>query len=265
MQQMMSSLTNKTFVIVGAAGFVGKAITEELKNFGTTLVLIDKDLATINLWDEKVSNDNKSKSEFFQCDLEFSDERKRVFSKVRDTHPKIHGIVNCAAFVGDSNLPGWSVPFCEQSISTWRRAIEVNVTSVFEVCQVLAPSLFRANGSSIVNISSIYGEKGPRWSLYEGTSMGSPAAYGVSKAGLIQLTRWLSTTLAPQIRVNSIVAGGIQRNQPQKFIDRYCRDVPLERMAKEGDLVGPVLFLLSEMSQYITGETLHVDGGRGAW
>jgi len=169
------------------------------------------------------------------------------------------------AFVGDTNLPGWNVPFSEQSISTWRRAIEVNLTSVFEVCQILVPSLELADDPSIVNISSIYGEKGPKWDLYEGTAMGSPAAYGVSKAGLNQLTRWLSTTLAPKVRVNTIVAGGIKRNQPQHFVDRYCRDVPLGRMAKELDLLGPVIFLLSKMSNYITGETLHVDGGRGVW
>ena len=101
--------------------------------------------------------------------------------------------------------------------------------------------------------------------MYTGTPLGNPAAYSVSKAGLIQFTRWLATTLAPMVRVNSVIAGGIERDQPDDFKSKYCRDVPLGRMATETDLIGPITFLLSSISSYITGEALHVDGGRGIW
>ena len=91
--------------------------------------------------------------------------------------------------------------------------------------------------------------------------MGNPAAYAASKGGLIQLTRWLSTTLAPEIRVNSISPGGIFRNQPKKFIRRYLDKTPLSRMGHEDDVANTVIFLSSELSSYITGQNIIVDGG----
>jgi NAD(P)-dependent dehydrogenase (short-subunit alcohol dehydrogenase family) len=117
----------------------------------------------------------------------------------------------------------------------------------------------------VINIASIYGLYGPDWSLYENTRMGNPAAYAVSKGGMIQLTRWLSTTIAPHVRVNTISPGGIFRNQPDEFVQKYNRKVPLGRMATEEDFRGAIGFLASDLSAYITGQNLMVDGGWGTW
>ena len=95
--------------------------------------------------------------------------------------------------------------------------------------------------------------------------MGNPAAYAASKGGVIQLTRWLSTTLAPEIRVNAISPGGVFRDQPDIFVKKYERRTPLQRMAYEDDFRGAVVFLASDMSKYITGQVLSVDGGWGVW
>jgi NAD(P)-dependent dehydrogenase (short-subunit alcohol dehydrogenase family) len=95
--------------------------------------------------------------------------------------------------------------------------------------------------------------------------MANPAAYGASKGGLIQLTRWLSTTLAPQIRVNVIAPGGVARGQPESFVDRYKARTPLQRMATEEDFRGAVAYLASDLSAYVTGQVLSVDGGWGVW
>ena len=120
------------------------------------------------------------------------------------------------------------------------------------------------NGS-IINVASIYGVLGPNYSLYEGTDMGNPAAYAVSKGGLIQLTRWLSTTLAPDIRVNTISPGGVFRNQADEFVHRYESRTPLGRMAREEDFIGVTAYLASDLSAYVTGQNLIVDGGWTAW
>ena len=85
--------------------------------------------------------------------------------------------------------------------------------------------------------------------------------YGVSKAGLKHYTKLLSTALAPKIRVNSISPGGIYRKQPRKFIKRYIEKTPLLRMGNEQDVVNAVIFFSSNMSSYITGQDLIVDGG----
>src|SRR5437588_791424 len=79
---------------------------------------------------------------------------------------------------------------------------------------------------SVINISSIYGLAGPDWRLYEGTSLGNPAAYAASKGGLIQMTRWLATTMAPRVRVNAIAPGGVFRDTPEPFLSRYVARTP---------------------------------------
>ncbi len=95
--------------------------------------------------------------------------------------------------------------------------------------------------------------------------MSNPAAYAATKGGLIQLTRWLSTTLAPEIRVNSISPGGIWRNQAEIFVERYVARTPLGRMANEKDFIGPLVFLCSDQGAYVTGQNIVVDGGWSAW
>ena len=95
--------------------------------------------------------------------------------------------------------------------------------------------------------------------------MGNPAAYAASKGGLLQLTRWLSTTLAPSVRANAISPGGVYRNQPISFVKRYEARTPLGRMATEEDIVGAVVYLASDLSTYVTGQNLIVDGGWTAW
>jgi NAD(P)-dependent dehydrogenase (short-subunit alcohol dehydrogenase family) len=105
---------------------------------------------------------------------------------------------------------------------------------------------------------------GPDLSLYQGTPMGNPAAYSASKGGLLQLTRWFSTVLAP-IRVNAISPGGIERGQPEKFQQRYIQKVPLARMGSDSDMKGATLFLASDLSSYITGQNIMIDGGFSVW
>ena len=173
-------------------------------------------------------------------------------------------VVNNAAFVGTSNLDGWAVPFAQQSVETWRAALEVNLTTAFALTQAAAPLLTASGHGSVVNVASIYGIVGPDHRLYEGTAMGNPAAYAASKGGLVQLTRWLATSLAPDIRVNAVSPGGIERDQPAAFVERYAAD-PSGRMATEDDIVGAVTWLAGDLATYVTGHNLVVDGGWTAW
>ena len=118
---------------------------------------------------------------------------------------------------------------------------------------------------SIINMASIYGSYGPDYELYRDTTMGNPAAYAASKGGLVQLTRWLATTLAPAVRVNSISPGGVFRSQPEIFVERYKKRTPLGRMATEDDFRGAIAYLASDLAAYVTGQNLAVDGGWGVW
>ena len=252
-------------MVTGATGNLGKVIANTLAELGADLMLVDQpgsdfDSLTAQLterWGVAITHNF--------CDLELQIQRTELMAQVNKSSSGLNILVNNAAFVGTSDLTGWNVPFEQQTLATWRRALEVNLTAIFDLCQGFTPLLRAAEGASIINIASTYGMLGPDWSLYEGTTMGNPAAYGASKGGLIQFTRWLATTLAPAVRVNAISPGGIRRNQPDQFIARYAARTPLQRMATEDDMRGAVAYMASDLSKYVTGQTLAVDGGWGIW
>lgn len=260
----LMSLGGRRALITGAAGELGKAMASALASLGADLLLIDRHGSDFTELSE-ILKDEKVQIHIQCCDLEVESEREKLIRNIIKSDKGLSILVNNAAFAGTAQLMGWAVPFEQQSLETWRRAFEVNLTAIFHLCQGLAPILNKSSGASIVNISSIYGFLGPIWKLYEGTAMGNPAAYAASKGGLIQLTRWLSTTMAPRIRVNSISPGGVWRNQPDKFHRRYVAHTPLERMATEDDIIGAIIYLASDLSRYVTGHNLVVDGGWSAW
>jgi len=162
-------------------------------------------------------------------------------------------------------VAGWSEPFEQQTVAAWEAALRVNLTSAFVLVQEAQKSLLTSGHGSIILFSSIYGIVGPDMELYSGTTMANPVGYGASKGGLLQLTRYFATILAPRVRVNAISPGGVWRNQPEEFRKRYETRTPLRRMAYEEDLKGSIMFLASDLSAYVTGQNLVVDGGWTAW
>ena len=185
---------------------------------------------------------------------------------VRDTarEQPIHHIVNNAAVTPEQAGPGFSSDFELQTDEAFRAAMAVNLHAPFTIVSELV-KVQKDQLKSIVNIGSTYGMVGPNLSIYEGTRMGNSAAYAASKAGLIQLTRYLATVLAPTTRVNTVSPGGIFRNHSELFERKYSELTPLGRMNTEEETVQAILFLLSDKASYITGQTLAVDGGWTAW
>ncbi|MFJ9450904.1 SDR family oxidoreductase [Herbaspirillum sp. NPDC101397] len=260
----LMDLRGRDAVITGAMGGLGRAMAAALAEMGANLVLVDRSGDGFTELKDVLSKWNVEIT-FISCDLEQEGQRADLITQIRKDRCSLDILVNNAAFVGTSDLQGWAVPFEQQSVETWKRALEVNLTAVFDLCQGLMPLLKQSAAASVVNIGSIYGVLGPDWGLYEGTQMSNPAAYGASKGGLLQLTRWLATTVAPQVRVNAISPGGIARQQPGAFVRRYEEKVPLRRMATEADFCGAIAYLASDMSRYVTGQNLIVDGGWSAW
>lgn len=261
----MMNLKGRRALITGATGGIGQKITETIAELGGSLVLVDKPDADFQQLVEQLQSRWATDINCIECDLEDESSRKELISKVQGQYDQLNILVNNAAFVGMSDLEGWVTDFPQQRVDTWRRALEVNLTAVFELSQGFASQLQQGKGGSIINIASIYGVLAPDYALYKGTNMGNPAAYSASKAGVIQLTRWLATTLAPHVRVNSISPGGIARNQPTVFVKRYMDRTPLRRMAIEDDLKGVIALLSTDASAYITAQNLIVDGGWSAW
>ena len=261
----LMDMSGRQVLITGATGSLGSVMADTLAELGANLLLVDRPNSNFEKLESELSEKWKVTIKSISCDLEVEKDRIELIEKVKSDENLIHCLINNAAFVGTSNLQGWIAPFEEQTIETWHRAIEVNLTAAFHLSQALTPSLQNAEGGNIINVTSIYGEYGPDWNLYKDTTMGNPAAYSASKGGLAQLTRWLATTIAPNVRVNAISPGGIIRNQPSQFVKRYEDRTPLGRMATEEDFRGAVAYLASDMSKYVTGQILHIDGGWGEW
>ena len=117
-------------------------------------------------------------------------------------------------------------------------------------------------GGSIINFGSIYGMVGSDMSLYEGSKMDMPTHYSFIKGGIIAASRDIATKYGKfGVRCNVVSPGGVFDNQPESFVERYNKRVPMGRMAEPEDMVGTVLFLASDESKYITGVNIPVDGG----
>lgn len=261
----LMDMSGRRVLITGASGSLGRVMASTLAEMGAKLLLVDLPGTGLEEFAKDLQNQWHIDTKIVECDLELESDRASLISMVMADGIGLNCLINNAAFVGSSGLEGWVAPLNQQSLDTWRRAMEVNLTACFHLSQAFAPELKSSIGGNIINISSIYGEYGPDWRLYEGTKMGNPAAYAASKGALIQLTRWLSTTLAPEVRVNSISPGGVLRGQPDQFVDRYCSRTPLGRMANSDDFSGAVAYLASDMSSYVTGQVLRVNGGWGEW
>jgi len=259
------SLKGSAALITGATGNIGQEVALTIAELGGNLILVDRPGSNYDQIRENVLDNWNVNVKCIDCDLENHNSRINLIEEIVKNNVNLDILINNAAFVGESNLEGWVEDFDKQSLETWNRALEVNLTAPFHLSQAFIPLLRKNNNGSIINIASIYGMNAPDYSLYKGTDMGNPAGYSVSKGGLIQLTRWLATTLAPDIRVNAISPGGVLRNQPKEFIQRYNARTPLGRMATEEDFKGVIAYLASDLSQYVTGQNLLVDGGWTIW
>lgn len=261
LKQLMD-LQDRVALITGGAGHIGRVIAEGLAELGASIAVLDlgpKDVAA------EIAQNYKVKTLPLAVDLTDINAVQSAPQRVVQELGRLDIVIHSAAYGGDTKFPGWAVPFDEQTTEAWDRALRVNLTSAFALAQAARQPLADSEHGSIVLISSIYGLVGPDMSLYEGTEMANPAGYGASKGGLLQLMRYLATVLAPQIRVNAISPGGVWRQQPEPFHDRYRARTPLGRMATEEDLKGAAAYLASDLSSYVTGHNLVVDGGWTTW
>lgn len=261
----LASLKDRTALVVGGAGHIGSAMCEALVEAGARVAIMDLELKRCCEVVDRLAEIPDAVATAHSFDLTQPKNLARTCAEIAKLHGSLDILVHAAAWVGTTETPGWNAPFESQTLDAWKQGFEVNLTSAFSLVQAAAPLLKASGHGSVVLVGSIYGSSGPDWSLYEGLDMSCPAAYAASKGGLCQFMKYLATTLAPAVRVNMISPGGIQREQPGPFVERYNKRTPLGRMGREEDLKGATLFLASDLSCYVTGHELRVDGGWTAW
>lgn len=261
----LMDLNGRVALITGGAGHIGSAMGEALAELGAKVVILDTTQEACDIETDRIQR--QFKVEALSLVLNLSDENavRSAPDIILKHFGRLDILANCAALVNTSDMKGWTTVFNEQRSDVWRLALEVNLTAPFILTQVFADALAASGHGSIINVASIYGIVGPDMRLYEDTTLGNAAAYGASKGGLLQLTRWLATIMAPHVRVNAITPGGLWRDQPDAFVRRYVERTPLKRMGNEEDFKGAAAYLASDLSAYVTGQNLIVDGGWTTW
>ena len=249
--------------ITGGAGHIGKKIAIDLASKNVNVVIIDKVEKNAKKLVESLNKNKNSNHSYISADLSDPKIFQSINLFIKQKYGKLDGLINNAAFY--DKIDGWGVGFDKEGYEAWLKVMQVNLLAPFFLVQSCCSLLKKSKYASVINIASIYSSVAPDPSLYKGTKMINPAAYSASKGGLVQLTKWLSTMLAPDIRVNAISPGGISRSQIDKFKSRYEKRTPLGRMANEKDVANAVIYLLSKESSYITGQNIFVDGGWSVW
>ncbi len=261
----LMSLSGRTAVVTGGAGHLGRCFCETLAELGAGVAVVDIASESAQEFARDLQKRYPVPAAAITADLTNPEQIESAVKRISETFGALDILVNNAAYHPTQAAPDRGREPEAQSMEQWKANLGLVLDGTFAFTSACLPLLRKSTHASIVNIGSIYGLVGPDMRLYEGTDMRNPAWYAVGKAGIAQLTRYLSTTLAPAIRVNCIAPGGIWRGQPESFHAAYKARTPLSRMATEEDLKGALAFLATDLSGYVTGQVLAVDGGWTAW
>lgn len=235
----------------------------KFKNFSIIILSRKKVIITGSegLIGSELSNYLSSDFEVLKLDLELGhDLTDEMFVKEWFKKNKGDCLVNCFAMNDHVEKNQKRGTLFDITLESFSKILQVNLVSLFSVCREFA----RNNDSgSIINFSASTGIVSARPDLYDGAH--KHTAYSVSKAGVINLTKFLATHLAPNFRVNCVAPGGIEHNQDEEFKEKYSKLTPLGRMMKKDELNGIIEFLCSDKSSYVTGSTIVLDGGWTTW
>ena len=257
---MLFDLSGKVALVAGGAGYLGTPVCEALAEQGASIVIADMDLPRAEQTAAAISREPKRAA---ACELDGGSEssiRQAVQFTVRE-FGRLDILVNLTYRSIGKRLD-------ELTVAEFDAANHVNLTCAFVFAREAANAM--KEGGSIVMFASMYGQVSPDPRIYHPPMNPNPLEYGVAKAGIIQMTKYLAVFLAPRgIRVNAIAPGpfpnpSVQQDDPD-FIKRLAGRVPLGRVGKNHEVAGTVVLLVGNESSFITGETISVNGGWTAW
>ncbi|MFC1626955.1 SDR family oxidoreductase [Patescibacteria group bacterium] len=244
----MKDLKDKVVLITGGLGIQGPEHKKAFESVGAKVVVTDV------------------KGGDFKMNVTEPESIEKTVGQVVKKYGRINVLVNNAGATG-KQVKNAATVFEDQKLEDWKYILKVNLTGTFLCSQVVGKVMIKQGGGSIINIASIYGLVGPDFKIYQqgeyaGKKMGTPAAYAASKGGVISLTKYLASYWADKgVRVNCVTPGGIFDNQSKEFVKAYSKNVPMGRMAKKDEVSGALLYLASDLSSYVTGANMIIDGG----
>lgn len=255
-------LDGKTIVIIGGAGLIGQAFAEGIVTNGGRVIIADIDIARC----QKVCGEITDKfagtppvSE--EVDMTSKISLDSLIARISVTHGSIEAVVNNAyprnKQYGRKLEEVEYQDFCEN--------INLHLGGYFLSTQRFAEYFRNQGHGQVINVSSIYGSIAPRFEIYEGSSMTMPIEYAAIKSALQHLSVYFMRYYkGTKLRFNCISPGGIFDNQPESFLSRYKQFSQHKGMLDPSDIVGPLIFLLSDLSLFVNGQNLVVDDGWSA-
>jgi len=249
-------LSGKVAIVTGGATGIGRQMADGLAEMGADLVLCARHADRCEQAAEELSALGV-RALGLRCDVRDPAEVQAVVDRTRSELGRIDILVNNAG-------TSWGAPAEDHPLDGWQKVIDVNLTGVFLFAQAAGREMIDQRGGKIVNISSVAGLLGAPPELM------NAVAYNTSKGGVIAFTRDLATKWAQHgINVNAIAPGWFPSDMSKALLeaqpDAFLKNIPLRRFGGADDLKGAVVFLASRASDYVTGQTLVVDGGQSAW
>lgn len=244
-------LTGKTAIVTGGSRGIGKEMAEGLAEAGANLMLCARRAE----WLDETTAEFRARDfsvESKICDVTKQADIQAVVDETIDKSGKIDILINNAGI-------SWGAMPEDMPLEKWQKVLDINLTGCFLFAQIVGREMLKRSQGSIVNIASISG-------LTSSANGPFYAGYAASKAGLIGLTRELAASWGRKgIRVNAIAPGFFHSRLADAVIDIYERQIQennaIPRIGSEGELKGVTVFLASDASSYITGQTIVVDGG----
>ena len=264
--QDIFSLRDEVAVVTGGYGNLGPWWVKALLDANAIVTIIELPNLKIPIELQKLQKEYKKKVRFYEADITDLNNFRSVHKKINKEVGLVSILVNNAGIdVRPSKIT--KKPDRSQEVIRFRKMWDVNVQGIVNCIEEFLPDMIKKESGSIINIGSLYAEVSPHEGIYNHLGFDKPWAYGATKAAVVQTTRHYATRLAKYgIRVNSLSPGGVLGSQDKEFIRKYSERVPLGRMVeKDKDLAGPLIFLASDASSYVTGINLQVDGGYTAW
>jgi NAD(P)-dependent dehydrogenase (short-subunit alcohol dehydrogenase family) len=251
MDSKLFSLKGRVVLVTGGTGHLGREISKGLADFGAHVIALGRNK-------DRFAELESAHIECIACDVQDEAAFSKVVADVQHRHGRFDGLVNNASA---AKRETWD----ELDAAAWRAGLDATLTHYFTCTKSVSTQMLAAGGGVILNIASIFGFLAPTASIYPEGIRGPAAHHAASKAGVLQLTKYLAAQWAERgIRVNAISPGWFpQKRGPERpdFMQAVQRAVPMGRIGQPSELVGAVVFLMADASSYITGQNLVVDGG----
>lgn len=268
MSQDMFSLRGKIAMVAGANGILGPVFSDALAAAGADVIVADT--VPPERLAEEITQRHGVRTRAIGIDLRDAAGTRAAIDGIEA------GFGPIDVFHGNAASKGASLEafFAEDEAydpAVWREIVSVNLDGLFFAATAAGRHMAARGSGSVVLTTSIYGLMAPDQRIYEGAEylgrpIRSPAVYSASKAGVVGLVRHLAALWGGRnVRVNAIAPGGVGSGQNGVFHQNYSRRVPMGRMARPEEMVGALVFLASDASSYITGQTIAVDGGLSCW